>query len=120
MVNQPLLLPWDEPGWHDQAEDWITAQLAANGWHATGPVETVHQRIWSVFMRIPTDKGTVFFKAPAPPFMRHRSHRRWPAGVRTAPPRCWGLTLSAAGFFRRMPEALCEVSARPLTRLTIG
>ena len=44
------------------------AQLAANGWHATGPVETVHQRIWSIFMRVPTDKGTAFFKAPAPPF----------------------------------------------------
>ena len=68
MQNQPLKLPWDEPGWHDQAEEWIAAQLAANGWHATGPVETVHQRIWSIFMRVPTDKGTAFFKAPAPPF----------------------------------------------------
>jgi len=68
MTDKIIKLPWDEPGWHDQAAEWITAQLAANGWQATGPVETVHQRIWSIFMRVPTDKGTAYFKAPAPPF----------------------------------------------------
>jgi hypothetical protein len=68
MQNQPLKLPWDEPGWHDQAAEWIAVQLAANGWYANGPVETVHQRIWSIFMRVPTDRGTAYFKAPAPPF----------------------------------------------------
>jgi hypothetical protein len=66
--NQPLKLPWDEPGWHGQAAEWIADQLAANGWNAVGPVETVHQRIWSIFMRVPTNRGAAFFKAPAPPF----------------------------------------------------
>ena len=68
MQNRPLKLPWDEPGWHDQATEWIDAQLAANSWHADGPLEVVHQRIWSIFMRVLTDKGFAYFKSPAPPF----------------------------------------------------
>ncbi len=61
-------LPWDEAGWHDQAAEWITARLADNDRHASGPVEVVHQRVWSIFMRQSTDRGMVYFKAPAPPF----------------------------------------------------
>ena len=68
MNDKSTKLPWDEPGWLDQAVEWITAQLASHDWHAAGPVETVHKRVWSVFMRVPTDKGTAYFKAPAPPF----------------------------------------------------
>ncbi len=68
MQNQSIKLPWDEPGWNDQAAEWIAAQLTAHGWQASGHIETVHQRVWSVFMRVPTDKGTAYFKAPAPPF----------------------------------------------------
>ncbi len=68
MKKQYLQLPWKEPGWLDQAVAWIHTQLAAHGWLATGKVHMVHQRPWSIFMHIATDKGTAYFKAPAPPF----------------------------------------------------
>ena len=68
MPNQMDKFPWDELGWREQVDEWIVAQLTAHGWQASGPTETVHQRIWSVFMRIQTDKGIAYFKAPAPPF----------------------------------------------------
>ena len=69
MENQPLQLPWDEPGWHDQAEEWIAAQLAANGWHATGPVETVHQRIWSSFHARTNGQRHRLFQGARAPFL---------------------------------------------------
>jgi hypothetical protein len=68
MQNQLTKLPWDEPGWFEQASTWIDDQLAASKRKKTGPIELVHQRLWSTFMRVETDKGTVCFKAPAPPF----------------------------------------------------
>jgi hypothetical protein len=68
MQNQPIHLPWEQPDWLDQAIAWIQTQLEARGWHMTGPVDLVHQRPWSTFMRVTTDKGTAYFKAPSPLF----------------------------------------------------
>ena len=31
-------------------------------------VEVLHQRAWSTFIKVSTDKGVAYFKAPAPPF----------------------------------------------------
>lgn len=60
-------LPWERQGWLDEAIAWIDTELGARGRQRTGPVEVVHQRPWSTFIRIATDRGVVFFKAPAPP-----------------------------------------------------
>ena len=68
MPDQPTQLPWEQSGWLEQATAWIHAQLAARGWHIVSPVELLHQRPWSTFARVATDNGTVYFKAPAPPF----------------------------------------------------
>jgi hypothetical protein len=61
-------LPWEQPGWLDQATAWIHERLTQRGQPATGPVELLHQRPWSTFARVPTTGGTVYFKAPAPMF----------------------------------------------------
>jgi hypothetical protein len=62
-------LPWEQPGWLEQAKAWILAQLQQRGRSVTGPLEVLHQRPWSTFARVPTDKGLVFFKAPSPRFV---------------------------------------------------
>jgi hypothetical protein len=61
-----MKLPWEEAGWLEEATGWIEKQLADAGWRSMGPVEIVHQRPWSTFLRVATDKGTAHFKAPAP------------------------------------------------------
>jgi 8-oxo-dGTP pyrophosphatase MutT (NUDIX family) len=65
MQDQPIQLPWEQPGWLEQATAWIHAQLATRGWRVTGPVEVLHQRAWATFARVFTDNGTAYFKAPA-------------------------------------------------------
>lgn len=66
MTTQINKLPWDMPGWQEDVTTWIAGRLAEKGLRATGPVEIVHQRPWSAFVRQPTDQGLVHFKAPAP------------------------------------------------------
>jgi len=61
-------LPWEREGWLAQATEWIDAALAKTRRHRTEAVEVLHRRPWGIFARVPTDKGTAFFKAPAPPF----------------------------------------------------
>jgi hypothetical protein len=63
-------LPWESKGWLDEATAWIDTELAAHGRRRTGQVDVLHQRPWSTFARVPTDHGTAYFKAPAPPFSR--------------------------------------------------
>jgi hypothetical protein len=67
MTKQILELPWEQQGWLDEAIAWIDAELTKHGRRRTEPVEVLHQRPWSTFIRVATDQGTVFFKAPAPP-----------------------------------------------------
>lgn len=68
MVTEQASLPWQQAGWQERAASWIETQIVAYGWRPTGPVEPVHQRPWSLFSRIATDHGAVYFKAPAPAF----------------------------------------------------
>lgn len=68
MQDQHIELPWEEPGWFEQATAWIYDQLAAHGWHSLGPVELVRLRPWSAFARVATNNGIAYFKAPAPPY----------------------------------------------------
>lgn len=68
MDTQPIHLPWQQPGWLDHATSWIQTQLDRQGWRITAPIVVVHQRPWSTFAQVPTDRGLVYFKAPAPMF----------------------------------------------------
>jgi hypothetical protein len=82
MQNSPSQLPWDEPGWLEQATGWIQDQLQAHGYPTTGPVEVLHQRPWSTFARVATEHGVVFFKAPAPSFSYEARVTQFLAGLR--------------------------------------
>lgn len=54
---------WHDPGWLATAHEWIGARLAERGTPATGPVEEVRARPWSVTHRVPTAAGPRWFKA---------------------------------------------------------
>jgi Phosphotransferase enzyme family len=54
---------WLDPAWEAEAHGWIADQLTALGVPATGPVERVRARPWSVQLRVPTSTGPIWFKA---------------------------------------------------------
>jgi hypothetical protein len=58
--------PWMHERWADDAGAWATRELARVGRRVVGPIESVHARIWSTVLRIPSDAGDVFLKACGP------------------------------------------------------
>lgn len=68
MDEQPSQLPWEQPNWLAEVTGWIQDQLSIHGYRMRGPVEILHQRPWSTFAQVKTDKELVYFKAPAPAF----------------------------------------------------
>lgn len=52
--------------WRRDAEEWIDNVLAQRGINVTGPIEQPRIRPWSTQLIIPTDLGTVWFKANCP------------------------------------------------------
>jgi hypothetical protein len=66
-MNDPdVSLPWLQPGWLEEAQDWIIERLSEKGIAASGPIEQVHVRPWSTVLRVPTTGGIFYFKASAP------------------------------------------------------
>ena len=59
-------IPWSQPGWLDEASQWVEAELARLGQSVVGPIAHTHVRPWSTILRVPTDRGTVYFKAVGP------------------------------------------------------
>ncbi|MDP9795517.1 hypothetical protein J2S43_004029 [Catenuloplanes nepalensis] len=54
---------WHDPGWISAAHAWIRERLDALGTPATGPIEEIRARPWSVTHRVPTTAGPRWFKA---------------------------------------------------------
>jgi hypothetical protein len=52
--------------WRGEATRWIDEQLAAVGRRRTGEVEQPRIRPWSTQLMVPSDQGTVWFKANCP------------------------------------------------------
>jgi len=63
---------WTEPRWLAEAEGWIHEQVALLGNAVSGPIDQHHARPWSTVMRVPTERGDVYFKANARP-LRHEA-----------------------------------------------
>ena len=66
MSNQSGQIPWDEPGWLDEAGAWIRSALDRQGIAITRAIEQPHVRAWSTVLTVPTAGGTIYFKASAP------------------------------------------------------
>ena len=60
------MLPWDNTHWFKDASAWIHTQLTGQGMQITQEVEILHQRAWSTFARVTTDRGVAYFKASSP------------------------------------------------------
>ena len=58
-------LRWHDPAWQKQAHDWIRAEANRNSIQLTGEIEQNHAYAWSTVMRVPSNEGTLFFKATA-------------------------------------------------------
>ena len=62
--------PWYNPGWLDDAGDWLRTKATLAGYEPSGEVE--HIRAWqrSAVLRLPTARGDLYLKA-VPPMFRH-------------------------------------------------
>ena len=58
---------WTDPAWLGEAHAWIHAQVAGFGSTVVGEIEQPHIRQWATVMRVPTERGDLYFKANAPP-----------------------------------------------------
>ncbi len=58
-------LRWYEPAWQKQAHDWIRSEAKQNSIQLTGEIEQPHAYAWSTVMHVPTNEGSLFFKATA-------------------------------------------------------
>ena len=57
---------WRNPKWRAGALKWTERRLAERDIRVTGKPAQFHVRPWSTVIRLPTDRGTVFFKATCP------------------------------------------------------
>lgn len=62
--------PWAFDGWIDRAHRWITEQVAAHGWTLTGDIELGRKWCITCMLKVPTDTGTLYFKAVPDTFSR--------------------------------------------------
>lgn len=110
------MTPWEDPLWHADALAWIDARLAEHGIARTEPPTQPHLRPWATALRVPTDAGTLWFKATAPALGHEaavtEALSRWLPGVgptvRAADTaRAWLLMDDAGGTLRSLlPDAL--------------
>lgn len=63
MSNIPFL--WQQPDWQAEAKAWIHSALEKNHLQLIGDIEQPHIRPWSTVMTVPTNAGTLYFKASA-------------------------------------------------------
>ena len=66
MTDRELAVPWTQPGWFEEADAWIRAELESQGIRVGGPIERPHSRPWSTVLRAPTTEGDIYFKAVSP------------------------------------------------------
>jgi hypothetical protein len=98
-------VPWARRGWYEDATAWLRERLAALGYRELGAVEQVHARGWSTVLRVPTQAGSIYFKAVAgdwfhfePPLTRALARRcggQVPAVVAVDENRHWLVTEDA-------------------------
>jgi hypothetical protein len=105
---------WTDPEWLASAVAWIDDRLAAAGRRRTGEPDQGHVRPWATVLRVPTETGSVWFKANAPE-LRHeamvtlllsrRVPDRVPPLIADDPDRGWMLMADGG---RRLRELVAE------------
>ncbi len=105
---------WTDPEWLASAVAWIDDRLAAAARRRTGEPDQGHVRPWATVLRVPTETGSVWFKANAPE-LRHeamvtlllsrRVPDRVPPLIADDPDRGWMLMADGG---RRLRELVAE------------
>ena len=104
---------WLEPDFVARSHAWIDDRLAVLGRTRTGEVEQPHVRDWSTVMRVPTDAGTVWFKANDDTMVHEaavlelvaaRSSGRVPAPLVRDPATGWMLLADGGSRLRELVE----------------
>jgi hypothetical protein len=107
-------LPWEDPAWLADAVEWVDDRLAAVGRRRSGEPDQFHVRAWSTVVRVPTETGTVFFKANtaelrhealATLLLSRRVPERVPPLIADDPVRGWMLMEDGG---RRLREVIAE------------
>ncbi len=78
--------PWEQPGWFGQAATWLQTEVARLGYTVLGAVEQVKVFVFGAVLRIPTDRGHLYFKALLPTVQNEavlilELAKRWPEHV---------------------------------------
>jgi hypothetical protein len=58
---------WRRRAWRARATAWIQRRLRERDFAIAGQIEQIHVVDWSTVLRVPTDRGIVYFKATWPP-----------------------------------------------------
>lgn len=61
-----IVSAWTDPSWLEEAHGWVRERLEGLGRAVVGPIDQHHVQPWSTVMRVPTERGDVYFKANAP------------------------------------------------------
>lgn len=59
---------WHDPAWQAGVNAWARRELDRQGIRMQGELRETQVRPWSIVLHVPTDHGTVYFKAPPPKF----------------------------------------------------
>ena len=57
---------WTDTSWLAEAHEWIHENVTRLGAAPVGAIDQHHVRPWSTVMRVPTERGNLYFKANAP------------------------------------------------------
>jgi len=57
---------WTNEDWLKEVRAWIDLQAAEIGFHVIGEITQPHVRAWATALRVPTDRGLLWFKATTP------------------------------------------------------
>jgi hypothetical protein len=52
-----------DASWFDKVHSWIRDTLSHHNISLNGEIETIHQRPWSCILRVPSNSGSLYFKA---------------------------------------------------------
>lgn len=109
---------WSDPRWRADADAWIHARVAELGAVVTGVIEQPHLRAWATVLRVPTDRGSLWFKANAPAkayeaavveLLAARRPDAVPGLVAVDRRRGWLLMADGGTRLRELVEAECDL-----------
>ncbi len=81
-----MALPWTHPNWTEESTAWIENHLTQLRYQLTGPIAQHYTSQTSHVLHVPTDQGSLYFKASAPLFSHETAitdtlARLWPGFV---------------------------------------